>query len=50
MNILVVTKHLDEYAGSELFTRDLCFGLLRVGHAVAAYAWEPGAVSAEMAD
>lgn len=49
MRILVVTKHLAEYAGSELFTRDLCLELVHRGHRVACFAWESGAVSSELA-
>ncbi len=49
MNILVVTKHLAEYAGSELFTRDLCLELARRGHRIVCFALEPGAVSSELA-
>ena len=48
MKILIVTKHLDRYARSELFTRDFAFGLMKRGHSVSCYAWESGEVSDEM--
>lgn len=48
MKILIATKHLKNYAGSEIFTRDLIFLLHNRGHEVSVFSKELGSISDEI--
>lgn len=50
MKLLIANHHLENRAGSELHTLDLCRGFRRAGHQVVVFTLKPGSVGNTLAE